>query len=177
MIGGVGLFALWLLLRRLLSPLKALEVQARALGQRDFRKRVEVRSTRELNQVTEAMNQMADDLGQLFEGQGKLIQHLRKVNNDDPVTGLASRSAFDQRLKVEVESEEKAAPGVLLMIQLGYFADYNRAYGLGSAPGVSSLNFAFRCRCGEKPWHAGRRFRYNSVFRPTIPPPATVTAE
>ncbi|HLT13801.1 MAG TPA: EAL domain-containing protein [Marinobacter sp.] len=130
-IGGVGLFALWLLLRRLLSPLKALEAQAKALGQRDFRKRVEVRSTRELNQVTEAMNQMADDLGQLFEGQGKLIQHLRKVNNEDPVTGLASRGAFDQRLKVEIESEEKAAPGVLMMIQLGYFADYNRAYGRG----------------------------------------------
>jgi len=130
-IGGVGLFALWLLLRRLLSPLKALEAQAKALGQRDFRKRVEVRSTRELNQVTEAMNQMADDLGHLFEGQGKLIQHLRKVNNEDPVTGLASRGAFDQRLKVEIESEEKAAPGVLMMIQLGYFADYNRAYGRG----------------------------------------------
>ncbi|WP_303291145.1 EAL domain-containing protein [Marinobacter sp. SS5-14b] len=128
-IGGAGLFALWLLLRRILSPLKALEVQARALGQRDFRKRVSLRSTRELNQVTEAMNQMADDLGQLFEGQGKLIQHLRKVNNEDPVTGLASRGAFDQRLKVEVESEEKAAPGVLMMIQLGYFVDYNRAYG------------------------------------------------
>ena len=130
-IGGVGLFALWLLLRRILSPLKALEVQARALGQRDFRKRVTLRSTRELNQVTEAMNQMADDLGHLFEGQGKLIQHLRKVNNEDPVTGLASRGAFDQRLKVEVESEEKAAPGVLMMIQLGHFADYNRAYGRG----------------------------------------------
>lgn len=88
-----------------------------------------IRSTREVNQVTEAMNQMADDLGQLFEGQGKLIQHLRRVNNEDPVTGLASRSAFDQRLRVELESEEKSAPGVLMMIQLGYFTDYNQAYG------------------------------------------------
>ncbi len=128
-IGGVGLVTLFMLLRRLLRPLKALEAQAHALGQRDFRRRIRVRSTRELNRVTEAMNQMADDLGRLFEGQGKLIQHLRKVNNEDAVTGLASRTAFDQRLKVEVESEEKAAPGVLMMIQLGYFGDYNRAYG------------------------------------------------
>ncbi|WP_372964668.1 EAL domain-containing protein [Marinobacter sp.] len=128
-IGGAGLFILWLLLRRLLRPLKELEVQARALGQRDFRKRVNVRSTRELNQVTEAMNQMASDLGQLFDTQGKLIQHLRKVNNEDQVTGLASRSAFDQRLKVEVESEEKSAPGVLMMIQLDRFGDYNRSRG------------------------------------------------
>lgn len=93
-IGGAGLLSLYLLLRRLLRPLKDVEAQARALGQRDFRKRVQVRSTRELNQVTGAMNQMADDLCQLFLCQGKLIQHLRKVNNEDPVTGLVSRAAF-----------------------------------------------------------------------------------
>jgi diguanylate cyclase (GGDEF)-like protein len=128
-IGGLALLLLHILLGRLLKPLKLLEEQARAWGQKDFRKRVHMRSTRELNQVTEAMNQMAEDLGRLFEGQAKLIHHLRKVNNEDAVTGLASRGAFDQRLKVEVESEEKSAPGVLVMIQLGYFTEYNRAYG------------------------------------------------
>jgi HAMP domain-containing protein len=118
MIGGVGLFALFVLLRRTLRPLRALEQQARALGRRDFRKRVTIQSTRELNQVTAAMNQMADDLGQLFEGQAKLIQHLRRVNNEDPVTGLASRNAFDQRLKAELESQEKTVPGALMLFSL-----------------------------------------------------------
>lgn len=132
-LGGVGLVVLFLLLLRTLKPLHALEKQARALGNRDFRQRVTVRSTRELNLVTEAMNQMADDLGQLFEGQAKLIQHLRKVNNEDPVTGLDSRSAFDQRLKVEVESEEKSAPGALMLLHLAGFADYNQAYGRAEA--------------------------------------------
>ena len=132
-IGGIGLFAVFLLLRRTLRPLHALEDQARALGQRDFRKRVSIKSTREINQVTDAMNQMAGDLGQLFEGQAKLIQHLRRVNNEDSVTGLASRGAFDQRLKVEVESEEKAAPGVLMLIQLADFSGYNQAYGRSEA--------------------------------------------
>ncbi|MDX1818909.1 MAG: LapD/MoxY N-terminal periplasmic domain-containing protein, partial [Marinobacter sp.] len=98
-IGGIGLFVLFLTLARVLRPLSALEEQAQALGRREFRRHVTVRSTRELNQVTTAMNQMADDLGHLFEGQAKLIQHFRRVNNEDPVTGLASRSAFDQRLK------------------------------------------------------------------------------
>lgn len=128
-IGAVGFITLFVLLGWLLRPLKELEGQAHALGQRDFRKRIHTRSTRELNRVTDAMNQMADDLWRLFEGQGKLIQHLRRVNNEDAITGLASRTGFDQRLKVEVESEEKAAPGVLMLIRLGYFADYNRAYG------------------------------------------------
>ncbi|PHQ25401.1 GGDEF domain-containing protein [Marinobacter guineae] len=132
-LGGIGLFALFVLLRRTLSPLHALETQAQALGQRDFRKRVAIKSTREINRVTDAMNQMADDLGQLFEGQARLIQHLRRVNNEDSVTGLASRRAFDQRLKVEVESEEKAALGVLMLIQLADFSDYNQAYGRNEA--------------------------------------------
>ncbi|MFN2360305.1 MAG: EAL domain-containing protein [Marinobacter sp.] len=129
LVGGVGLIGLFWTLTRLLRPLSAVEKQARALGRRDFRRRVDITSTRELNQVTRAMNQMADDLGQLFEGQAKLIQHLRKVNNEDSVTGLASRRAFEQRLKVEVESEERAAPGVLYLIQLAEFSLYNQTYG------------------------------------------------
>ena len=132
-IGVLGLVVLYLLLKRSLQPLAALEDQARALGNREFRSRVSVRSTRELNQVTAAMNQMADDLGQLFESQAKLIQHLRRLNNEDSVTGLASRNAFDQRLKAEVESEEKSAPGMLLLIQLRDFSSYNQTFGRADA--------------------------------------------
>lgn len=129
LVAGAGLIGLFLMITRLLKPLSAVEKQARALGQRDFRRRVNITSTRELNRVAHAMNQMADDLGQLFEGQAKLIQHLRKVNNEDRLTGLASRSAFEQRLKVEVESEERSATGILFLIQLADFALYNQSYG------------------------------------------------
>ncbi|EDM47307.1 bifunctional diguanylate cyclase/phosphodiesterase [Marinobacter algicola] len=133
LIGGLGLIGLFWMMTRLMRPLRAVEKQAKALGKRDFRRRVDITSTRELNQVTHAMNQMADDLGRLFEGQAKLIQHLRKVNNEDNLTGLASRGAFEQRLKVEVESEERSAPGVLFLIQLEAFAQYNQSYGRDEA--------------------------------------------
>ena len=133
LIGGLGLIALFWMVTRLMRPLRSVEKQAKALGRHDFRRRVNITSTRELNQVTLAMNQMADDLGRLFEGQAKLIQHLRKVNNEDSLTGLASRRAFEQRLKVEVESEERAAPGVLLLLQLEGFALYNQSYGRDEA--------------------------------------------
>lgn len=128
-IGGAALASLFWLVTRFLRPLGALEAQAEAIGRRDFRRRVSLSSTRELNQVTHAMNQMADDLGQLFEGQAKLIQHLRHINNEDSVTGLASRRAFDQRLKVEVESEEKFAIGALVLLQLSGFAEVNQRFG------------------------------------------------
>lgn len=130
LLGGLGLALLFILLSRTLRPLQEMEAQAEALGRRDFRRRIKIRSTRELNRVRDAMNLMADDLGHLFEGQAKLIQHLRKLNNEDSLTGLASRNAFDQRLRVEVESEERGtAPGVLMLVQLAEFSDYNQAYG------------------------------------------------
>lgn len=132
-LGGLGLVALYLSLTRFLRPLKELEAQAQAVSRRDFSRRVTVSSTRDLNRVTNAMNQMADDLGVLFEGQGKLIQHLRQLNNEDSVTGLASRNAFDQRLRVEVETEERAAPGGLLLFQLSDFAEFNQRFGRDTA--------------------------------------------
>lgn len=135
-VGGLGLGLLVWLLTRTLRPLSYVEQQAEAISRRDFRQRVTITSTRELNQVTHAMNQMADDLGQLFEGQAKLIQHLRRMSNEDGVTGLASRRAFDQRLRVEVETEERSAQGCLLLIQLSDFTHFNQSFGQEAADGL-----------------------------------------
>ena len=128
-ISSIGLLCLWLLLRQTLRPLHALERQADAIGRREFRQRIRVAGARELRQVTVAMNTMTDQLEKLFYGQARLIQQLRKLNNEDPVTGLANRTAFDQRLKVEVQSEERSAPGVLLIFQLSQFAKFNVSLG------------------------------------------------
>ncbi|MFC4260627.1 EAL domain-containing protein [Marinobacter lacisalsi] len=128
-IGAIAIAVLYVLLGRLLRPLRAVERQAEAIGHRDFRKRTQIRSTRELNQVTHAMNQMTDDLEQLFAGQAALIAHLRKLNNEDPLTGLSSRNAFDQRLTVEAVTEEGRRPGSLLLTQVSGFADFNQRAG------------------------------------------------
>ncbi|OEY65679.1 EAL domain-containing protein [Marinobacter sp. X15-166B] len=133
LIGGLGLVALFILLSHTLRPLRELEVQAEEVGHRNFRRRVRLNSTRELNRVTRAMNQMVDDLGVLFDGQVQLIQHLRRVNNEDPVTGLHSRMAFEQRLKVEVETEERGYGGALLLFQLAAFQEYNQRAGSAAA--------------------------------------------
>lgn len=135
-VGALSMLILYMLLGRLLAPLQALARQAAAISRRNFRHRLRIRSTRELNQVTAAMNQMTDDLEQLFEGQAKLIHHLRKLNNEDALTGLASRNAFDQRLRVEVESEENRVPGVLALVQIRGFAEFNQSAGRLQADGL-----------------------------------------
>ena len=128
-VGGLALILLFLLLHWALAPLCSLEQQAQALSRKDFRHRLAAPGTRELSRVVHALNSMADDLGVLFEGQAKLVQHLRKQNNEDPVTGLVSRRAFQLRLKAEVESRDATRSGVLLLLQLADFADFNQRVG------------------------------------------------
>ena len=61
-LGGLGLSLLFWMVRHTLRPLKAIEKQAEALGRRDFRKRIDVHSTRDLNQVTRALNHSIERL-------------------------------------------------------------------------------------------------------------------
>ncbi|BES73314.1 LapD/MoxY N-terminal periplasmic domain-containing protein [Marinobacter nanhaiticus D15-8W] len=135
-IGGGALLMLYLILRRTLRPLIGLERQAEAIRRRDFRFKAPDAGTRELARVTSAMNQMANDLGALFEGQAKLIAHLRQMNNEDRLTGVASRSAFDQRLRVAVETQESRRQGVLVMMQLAGFGEFNNLHGRSKADDI-----------------------------------------
>ncbi|WP_148864300.1 EAL domain-containing protein [Marinobacter fonticola] len=132
-IGGGALLLLYLMMRRALRPLDGLERQAEAIRRRDFRFKAPDAGTRELARVTYAMNQMAGDMGALFEGQGKLIAHLRQMNNEDRLTGLASRSAFDQRLRVMIETQESRRQGVLVLLQLAGLGDFNNQIGRSEA--------------------------------------------
>lgn len=135
-IGGGGLLILYLMMRRTLRPLVGLERQAEAIRRRDFRFKAPEAGTRELARVTSAMNQMATDLGALFEGQAKLIAHLRQMNNEDRMTGLASRAAFEQRLRVAVETQESRRQGVLVLLQLAEFGEFNNLLGRSEADEV-----------------------------------------
>ena len=135
-VGALGLGVLAWLIRRSLQPLSDMEAQAEALANRDFSQRVRDGGTRELRQVTGALNRMADEMGHQFEGQARLIEHLRRLNNEDGLTGLATREAFDHRLMAEIESEERSGVGVLVLIQLAGFADYNLHHGRDEADAV-----------------------------------------
>ncbi|WP_203142868.1 bifunctional diguanylate cyclase/phosphodiesterase [Marinobacter mangrovi] len=133
LIGIVALLILFFILRRVLRPLAGLERQAEAIRNRDFRSRAPEAGTRELARVTSAMNQMTHDLGALFEGQAKLIQHLRRMSNEDRLTGLASRSAFEQRMSVAVESRDSRRQGALVLLQLADFGRCNQLEGRQAA--------------------------------------------
>ncbi|MFE8070657.1 EAL domain-containing protein [Marinobacteraceae bacterium S3BR75-40.1] len=129
---GIAAIALFLASRGvalILRPLRSMERQAHDIENRDFSARVMLPGTRELRRVARSMNQMAEELGKLFQGQLRLIENLRRESQEDPVTGLQNRRAFDQRLQTELEGDETSQAGTLILIQLDGFQAFNTEFG------------------------------------------------
>lgn len=129
LIGAVAFLVMQLMITTILLPLMRVEKQAKAVREKDFGYRAPIPKTRELRRVAVAMNSMSDRLGKMFGEQLSLIEHLRAQSYQDPVTGLGNRAEFDKRLKAELESEQSAAVGSLLLIQLSDFTSYNQTNG------------------------------------------------
>lgn len=131
---SLGTFALAVLLttiilRYVLAPLRAVEDQALAITERDFRQLRNVPRTRELRRVVIAMNQMAGKVEQMLEEQSALAERMREEAYADPVTGAGNRRSFEQRLRHVLESTEEQAFGALLLIHVTGVAALNRDRG------------------------------------------------
>ncbi len=129
LIGAVAFLMMQFMITTILLPLMRIEKQAKAVQNRDFSYRAPLPKTRELRRVSVAMNSMSDRLEQMFGKQLSLIEHLRTQSFQDSVTGLGNRAEFDKRLKAELESEQSAAVGSLILIQFGDFSAYNQTHG------------------------------------------------
>lgn len=116
------------IVRSIRRPLRSAVDQAQALVNRQF---VTVSEPRvpELQRLTRAMNSMVQRLKQLFEEQADQLDSLRMQANCDPATGVSHRRHFLTRLQLELEREDGAPQGVLLMIRLLDLAGVNQALG------------------------------------------------
>ena len=85
-------------IRRRLSSLRRLELQADALSQQDFSEEKHIPQTKELGSLVTAMNRMSSQLKTQFLNQETLIDSLQANNNRDELTGLLNRTGFDMRL-------------------------------------------------------------------------------
>lgn len=125
----IGLIiARWLLVG-VLKPLKQLQSHAHEMSLRHFDVRAPHPVFRELASVTDAMNDMAGQLGGVFGEQLNLIEDLRHASFVDPLTELTNREGFDGRLKTELDSQQHAAQGSLILVQLNDFGVVNESLG------------------------------------------------
>lgn len=116
-------------LRYVLAPLRALERQALAIAEREFPVLAKLPWTRELRRVVVAMNTMSGKVERMLNDQTELTEKMREQAYRDPVTGLANRRSFEDRLHHLVESHEEFQHGALVLVQLDALAVYNERHG------------------------------------------------
>ena len=113
-------------LRFILRPLHDVEMQAKAICDREYPILEKLPWTLELRSVVQAMNRMSSKVKEMFEEQAASLERLRSENYRDALTGLANRRYFEMNLKQLVESNKH---GAVLLLELKDFKLYNDARG------------------------------------------------
>jgi len=121
-----------ILLRWLLKPLRDIEWQANAICQRDFPLLEPLPKTRDLRRIVEAMNRLAGRVKMMLGESEQLAAGLRRQAYQHPVTGLSNRRHFKNTLANLIDSPEEFACGVLALIQLRDFKEYNNSKGFAA---------------------------------------------
>ncbi len=121
----LGMLALYYVLR----PLRAVEVQARAICDREYPVQTRLPWTRELRSVVEAMNLMSVKVREMFTEQGATLDRLRNDAYRDALTGVANRSYFEMQLRHLIESEDEFGHGALVFLEVANIIAINERIG------------------------------------------------
>lgn len=121
----IGLFGMKWIMR----PLKQVEWQAESISNREFPIVEELPRTLDLRRIVVAMNKMTKKVQSMLDGLEEMAAGLREKAYQNPVTGLPNKPMFMAQLKAMVESTEEFPFGVLALIQLKGFKEYNDKHG------------------------------------------------
>ena len=119
--------------RYLLRHLRAVELQANAICEKDFKLQTDIPNTTELRNLVNAMNRMASKTSELYRQQVALSEALQLEVFVDAVTGLSNRKDFDAQFDAWLNSEKSGSPGVLLLIHIGGLSETNQQQGRATA--------------------------------------------
>lgn len=126
-LGIVGGLIAHLAVLRLRRPLDAAVDQAVALSERRYITTDEP-ATPELQALTRAMNTMVERVRSQFHEQTTALDGLRRLANEDALTGLSNRSHFLAQLQQQLH-DEGLGGGRLLLLRIKGLAELNRLRG------------------------------------------------
>ncbi|MDD2465061.1 MAG: EAL domain-containing protein [Desulfobulbus sp.] len=136
-----------IVLRSLLRPLKRIEEQAMAVGERRLELQHDLPRTRELRRVVQAMNTMITRIGQIFTEHTAIADKLSQQVYRDPLTGLGNRRYLQSQINARLSDTVNQVFGTFLIIQLQGLKELNEQYGYQQ--GDSALqNLATRLQVG-----------------------------
>jgi EAL domain-containing protein (putative c-di-GMP-specific phosphodiesterase class I)/GGDEF domain-containing protein len=127
LVGAVAMLLAGLVVRRIRRPLAATVEQANALVDGRY-VTVEEPHTRELKRLVQAMNGMVQRMRLLFDSQAAQAEALRRQAHTDPLTGVAHRAHFMERLQALLRREDGADAG-LVLVRLSKLPELNLSLG------------------------------------------------
>jgi diguanylate cyclase (GGDEF)-like protein len=130
--GTILLAAIWLGGEMLVvRPIRSLTRGAEILGAGEFAINIPTEGLPpELRRLAETFNAMAERLDDREARLRDANQALASLAAKDPLTGLANRRAFDERMASEwSRARRERKPLALLMIDVDHFKSFNDAYG------------------------------------------------
>ncbi|MEI8163724.1 MAG: EAL domain-containing protein [Betaproteobacteria bacterium] len=122
---GLGVTALHYVLR----PLRSVELQAKAICDREYPVQSQMPWTLELRSVVSAMNLMSEKVKEMFREQADAMERLRASTYADPVTGLANRQYFDLQLRQITKQRTTSSTNALVFLELADFKGFNERKG------------------------------------------------
>ncbi len=119
-------------LRTILRPLEEIESVAKSISERDFKTVVSRPKTRELKSVVAAINSLSGKIRAIIEGEVAAANRFRHEANIDDLTQLDNRRSFESKIKANLDARVDVPSGVLYLIQIGNFKDFNADQGYKS---------------------------------------------
>ena len=116
------------ILRRILSPLKDVVDQAKAIGEHRFIT-IEEPRTDEFKAVVNAMNSLSNRIKKTASEESARLEELRFQTNFDHITGLMTRSYFMSNIDSSISHEEYFNQGVLIVSRLTNLAKIDQTLG------------------------------------------------
>lgn len=125
----LSLILLHFFLRTILSPLRSIEAVAESISDRDFRTVSDTPRARELRSVVRAINSLSNKIRDFISKEVEIANHFRQEAYEDPLTGLSNRRGFEQQFNAVIESPADIESGVLFMVYLPNFEEFNVEQG------------------------------------------------
>ncbi len=125
----VCLILLRALLKKILRPLEEIEAVAESISKRNFETVLRVPKTRELKRVVLAINALSGKVRKIIEDEVATAKHYREEAYIDGLTKLDNRRSFESQLNSILGEGEHVYSGVLFMIQIEDFQEFNTAKG------------------------------------------------
>ena len=117
-----------LALKRILSPLDAVVIQANALGERRFITTPEP-YTFEFKRVVVAMNALAARVKAMLEQEAETLNQYRQELQEDKVTKLLNRDHFMTVFRSTLQRDDSTGAGAIAIMRITKLVELNNTFG------------------------------------------------